>query len=460
MTGAVPFDSVIMQPTGIPDEYTTDIPALPSTNIYYYLSASDQEGRTGSLPKGAPIAVFSFKIGADLEVPTISHTPYTFSTVHAKSFVINAIATDNIGISSVKLLYRKNSGVLDSLDMRLTSIPDEYQTAIAPTELTAGDYYEYQIRAIDNSNNRNVARMPATGYYRFYIKKSIFYDFETESSFTPIGQGDWQWGIPTSGPNSSHSGLKVWATILDGHYNDLTESILETPPISLARKDSAKLTFWHWFLNEYSEGKFWDGGNVKISVDGEPFKIIQPQGGYEGIVDPFNTFLGNEPCFGGPPTNGNFWHQEVFDLTAYSNRTIKIRFHFASDQAFNEPGWYVDDMEIVFDEPTAIDGNNLATGLPVSFDLGQNYPNPFNPGTRIQYQLAQSGEVTLEIYDLLSKKVTRLVNEKQSAGIYSLSWSGKDQLGNEVASGVYFYRLLVKGKNVNYVFSRKMVKLQ
>jgi flagellar hook assembly protein FlgD len=60
----------------------------------------------------------------------------------------------------------------------------------------------------------------------------------------------------------------------------------------------------------------------------------------------------------------------------------------------------------------------------------------------------------------LGKKVMTLVNEKQSAGVYSLIWNGKDQAGNEAASGVYFCRLSVKRKNFDYSFSRKMVKLQ
>jgi flagellar hook assembly protein FlgD len=96
----------------------------------------------------------------------------------------------------------------------------------------------------------------------------------------------------------------------------------------------------------------------------------------------------------------------------------------------------------------------------VEFELRQNYPNPFNPNTMIEYSLAQSGEVTLEILNMLGEKIATLRNEKQAAGNYLLSWNGKDRLGNEIASGIYFYRLTIKSKNFNHSFSRKMVKLQ
>ena len=73
---------------------------------------------------------------------------------------------------------------------------------------------------------------------------------------------------------------------------------------------------------------------------------------------------------------------------------------------------------------------------PESFALVQNYPNPFNPSTVISYQLPVAGQVTLKIYDVLGREVTTLVNEKQNAGIYKLTWEPKN-----IASGTYFYRI-------------------
>jgi hypothetical protein len=73
---------------------------------------------------------------------------------------------------------------------------------------------------------------------------------------------------------------------------------------------------------------------------------------------------------------------------------------------------------------------------PTSFSLEQNYPNPFNPSTTIKYQLPESGEVTLAVYDLLGRQVAVLVSEKLAAGRYSREWNPSN-----IPSGVYFCRL-------------------
>jgi hypothetical protein len=80
---------------------------------------------------------------------------------------------------------------------------------------------------------------------------------------------------------------------------------------------------------------------------------------------------------------------------------------------------------------------------PSEFDLAQNYPNPFNPTTKIEFTLAKSGFVTLQIYDTLGRKVRTLVSEELPSGYKSVIWDGKNDEGKDVASGVYFYQLKV-----------------
>ncbi len=80
---------------------------------------------------------------------------------------------------------------------------------------------------------------------------------------------------------------------------------------------------------------------------------------------------------------------------------------------------------------------------PSEFDLSQNYPNPFNPTTKIEFTLAKSGFVTLQIYDVRGRKVRTLVSEELSSGYKSVLWDGKNEAGKDVASGVYFYQLKV-----------------
>jgi uncharacterized delta-60 repeat protein len=80
---------------------------------------------------------------------------------------------------------------------------------------------------------------------------------------------------------------------------------------------------------------------------------------------------------------------------------------------------------------------------PTEFVLSQNYPNPFNPSTKIEFTLAGSDFVSLQIYDLLGRKMRTLVSEELTAGYKSVIWDGKNENGEAVASGVYFYRLKV-----------------
>ena len=88
----------------------------------------------------------------------------------------------------------------------------------------------------------------------------------------------------------------------------------------------------------------------------------------------------------------------------------------------------------------------LASLIPEETALHHNYPNPFNPETWIPYQLAESAEVTLTIYDMNGQLVRRLAVGHQAAGMYrnrsrAAYWDGRNHLGESVASGLYFYTL-------------------
>ncbi len=78
---------------------------------------------------------------------------------------------------------------------------------------------------------------------------------------------------------------------------------------------------------------------------------------------------------------------------------------------------------------------------PLCFKLSQNYPNPFNPQTVIKYDLPDPARVKLTIFNVLGQQVRTLVDREQEAGSKTLLWEGTDDQGQEVASGVYFFRL-------------------
>jgi len=90
---------------------------------------------------------------------------------------------------------------------------------------------------------------------------------------------------------------------------------------------------------------------------------------------------------------------------------------------------------------------------PIEFALQQNYPNPFNPETTINYSIQKRGQVKLIIYNTLGQVVKVLKDQQEKPGHHSVMWDGKDELGRNVSSGVYLYRLSSSGK----VLTRKMV---
>jgi hypothetical protein len=89
--------------------------------------------------------------------------------------------------------------------------------------------------------------------------------------------------------------------------------------------------------------------------------------------------------------------------------------------------------------------------LPTEYTLYQNYPNPFNPTTTIKYDLPNSSEVSLIIYDILGRKVKELVNTKQQAGRYEVQFNASN-----LASGVYIYQLVAD----KFISSKKMILLK
>ena len=86
---------------------------------------------------------------------------------------------------------------------------------------------------------------------------------------------------------------------------------------------------------------------------------------------------------------------------------------------------------------------DFSAGAPDDFALAQNYPNPFNSGTVIRFDLPQSNEIELAIYNIAGQKVATLVKGMRQAGNYAINWDGKDELGTTLATGVYLYELRV-----------------
>lgn len=93
---------------------------------------------------------------------------------------------------------------------------------------------------------------------------------------------------------------------------------------------------------------------------------------------------------------------------------------------------------------------------PTDFTLEQNYPNPFNPTTNITFSLKKSGHVTLIVYNLIGQKVKTLLDKKMTSGVYQITWNAKDEAGDQLASGIYYYRM----ETESFTATKKMVLIR
>ena len=94
--------------------------------------------------------------------------------------------------------------------------------------------------------------------------------------------------------------------------------------------------------------------------------------------------------------------------------------------------------------------------LPENYALSQNQPNPFNPSTTIDFALPRAAKTRIDIYNILGQKVVTLVDEYLSAGNKRVEWNGKDATGNDVASGIYLYRMTAN----DYTETKKMMLMK
>jgi hypothetical protein len=155
------------------------------------------------------------------------------------------------------------------------------------------------------------------------------------------------------------------------------------------------------------------------------------------------------------PSNGT--NRYTLDLNTIAGKTINIIplpiGGYTSSQLWN--------TAIVFLDTTSrrssqkeISEKAIDLEIPQAWALSQNYPNPFNPATTIQYSLKSPSSVTVEIFDVLGRKVATLVNEQKPAGMYTVRWDA-----TRASSGLYFYKINVVGESgrLEYQQTRKML---
>ena len=99
-----------------------------------------------------------------------------------------------------------------------------------------------------------------------------------------------------------------------------------------------------------------------------------------------------------------------------------------------------------------ITSNDLSAGIPADFVLSQNYPNPFRSQTQFEYGLPRSADVSIKVYNSFGQVIRELVSEYPEAGIYTVTWNGKDNHDLSVSPGIYIYEFNADG---NFIGKKK-----
>ena len=192
-----------------------------------------------------------------------------------------------------------------------------------------------------------------------------------------------------------------------------------------------------------------NGFGLELTYDADKFEFVSavPAG-----ADLLKSQGDETPLFKSWPEEGRISVvNAIIDAGSVSGEGALVTFTFKVLREFEDNARFEIAQGVVFDadqlqNPVVSLGALDVQSTPTEFALHQNFPNPFNPQTNIPYDLAESGDVALRIYNLLGQEVRTLVRERQQAGRYTVQWSGMDDRGVSVSSGIYFYQVSVAGK--------------
>jgi hypothetical protein len=227
----------------------------------------------------------------------------------------------------------------------------------------------------------------------------------------------------------------------------------------------------------------------KVAVSGEPWMNIPPAPSLRGkllmrdqTISPVIELDGTIAVNGLSVTARNLSSGlSMTDTTGLTSGDGRFSITFA-DFVTNQSAKVGDVFEIIFSDPNVkveVDsirytvteqdiqlgrislGNLVASAVPIRSELLANFPNPFNPETWIPFKLHKSSDISITIYDVHGQVVRKLELGSIPAGTYQTKakaayWDGTNDMGERVASGVYFYQL----KASEFTALRKMVILK
>ncbi|WP_062238238.1 S8 family peptidase [Fictibacillus sp. FJAT-27399] len=260
------------------------------------------------------------KEGEDSEAPTYTHEAPA-DTYAGMGLRLSITVKDNVSVSSVTLQYQDREGNWQSVDAERTSgnYSEGTYSAVLPGNAVAVPTVSYRWKIADYGQND-----VTTDTYSVDVHPGISTGYSTDFETQPAGwtswgdKNTWEWGTPTSGPGNAASGTKVYATNLEGNYDNSANMALMMPPVDLG-DGPAYLQLKHWYEIENN----YDYAQIFVSAD------------QQNWVEKARF-----------TNKSNGWLDAQVDLSAYANQRIYIAFNLKTDGSVVKPGWYLDDVKL------------------------------------------------------------------------------------------------------------------
>lgn len=417
------------------NNWTGSIPGNGNPAVYrFYCRTKDFLNRYAAAPIGAPANLYSFiAFGSDTAKPVITHTPIGNTIKNLWPDTVNAVVTDNLGIDSVWVRWRRNS-TAEKQFILLNTTGNNYTASFNSTfsEVYSGDTIYYRIIAQDNSPQHN---KDSTALYNFKI---------LPGPYDCIGTGTLQIAAAPFNTNFYGNRSQMFYTaseilISGGIYGIITKigfdvAYASTLPMNNfnINMQSTSDTAITGFVNSNWTNVY--SGNYTVPGTGWQYIVLQTPFEWNG-----ESNLLVEICFSNA---ANYLSSTVRGGYTSPHKYFSFEMHDLSGACsnFQSPGIVTFRPNICLKIEPPLNVNNNSGYYPSYYKLSQNYPNPFNPVTRISYEIPRQGYVSLKIYDVLGREVKELVNEIKSPGFYSADFNA-----TELSSGIYFYRVECNG---------------
>lgn len=407
-----------------------------------------------------------FPSGAPIIAGTRHYPPYVIpeDTVH---FSCRVIDFDGI-VVQVKLWYREDVGGWQDIVMT-TPGDSTYHASIGPHP--DGARIDYYIEAVDDEFNVRYDPSDApVSFYTYTVKEptpmtiaeareDLDQNYLPDHRFEPVIVS----GVVTASQFGGDDATDIYIQDHTGGINvfyedtmiaglDMGDSVEVSGIVDQYNGKCEMIVYFQERIQEVGQGTIPEplvltcGGLGQFVGEENEGKLVKIQ----------NVFLIPDPDpWPGPNNAANMTIHDLADsATLRIDEDTDIGFHpeppspmhivgILSQYDYIEP--YDDHYQLtprMFDDfDTVIVRVDDKEVLSWRYELHPNYPNPFNPKTVIGYDLARPCEVTLGVYNLAGQKVRTLLEEEEQPGRHRVIWDGRSDSGQEVASGVYFYRI-------------------